>query len=267
MTRTIRHLLLFSAVLLAASPAHAYPQWIQVDSDTAIDYNSVKDHGGDVRSVVYSGKMNTFRLFFHCSSWQFQASDSYGWSLIGANSYGETIAYAICPGDQQEATLRRLRLPPASTALPAPPSPLPTSLPTPLTPDPASSAAALPAPPSPLPTSLPTPLTPDPASSAAESSPARVRVTGTSNRLVPPAGSVGSSPSPLQPGPDQRQVKAPRRFDASLEALERDGVVSPREVRRVRDFGRFPRGDAEVIREGCSTGTLSARECGGYLRP
>jgi hypothetical protein len=56
-------------------------------------------------------------------------------------------------------------------------------------------------------------------------------------------------------------VQAPRRFDASLEALERDGVVSPREV-RVRDFGRFPRGDAEVVREGCSSGALSARECG-----
>ena len=32
-----------------------------------------------------------------------------------------------------------------------------------------------------------------------------------------------------------------RRFDYSLEALERDGVVSPREV-RIRDFGRYPHG-------------------------
>lgn len=148
------------------------------------------------------------------------------------------------------------------TALPAPPPPLPTSLPAPPTP-----AAQAPAAPAERPVAAPpaaavAPVaSPAPASSAAESSPARVRVTGTSDRLVPPAGSVGSSPSPLQPGPDQRQVQAPRRFDASLEALERDGVVSPREV-RIRDFGRFPRGDAEVVREGCSSGAFSARECG-----
>jgi len=38
-------------------------------------------------------------------------------------------------------------------------------------------------------------------------------------------------------------------------------VVSPREV-RIRDFGRFPRGDSNLVREGCSSGAFSARECG-----
>ena len=147
-------------------------------------------------------------------------------------------------------------------SLPAPPPPLPTALPAP--PIPAAQAPAAPAerpvaaPPAPAVVPVASPI---PGSAAAESSPARVRVTGSADRLMLPAGSLGSSPSPLQPGPEQRQVQGPRRFDASLEALERDRVVSPREV-RVRDFGRFPRGDAEVVREGCSTGAFSARECG-----
>jgi len=146
---------------------------------------------------------------------------------------------------------------------PAPPSP-PPSLPA------APSPAALAPAPAVAPPERPAASPPaaavapvaSPGSGAAETvPPPRARVTVSPERLVPSSGAVGSSPSPLQPGPDQRQVQAPRRFEASLEALERDGVVSPREV-RIRDFGRFPRGDAQVVREGCSSGALSARECG-----
>jgi len=148
--------------------------------------------------------------------------------------------------------------PPPSSA---PPPSLPSSLPTPPTP-----AAQAPAAPAESPVAAPPAAavgpvaSPAPASAAAESSPARVRVPGSLDRPVLPAGSVGSSPQPLQPGPDQRQVQAPRRFDRSLDDLLRDGVVSPREV-RTHD-GLFPRGKSEVVREGCSTGAFSARECG-----
>lgn len=145
----------------------------------------------------------------------------------------------------------------------APPPPLPPAS-SPATPAPAAAVAPVEraAPPPPAAAAGPA-ASPAPASAAAvESSPAsRVRFTQTPERVLMPNGSVGSSPAPLVPGADQRPVQPPRRFEASLEALERDGVVSPREV-RVRDFGRFPRADASLVREGCSSGAFSARECG-----
>ena len=145
---------------------------------------------------------------------------------------------------------------------PPPPPPLP-AVSSPATPAPAAAVAPVERPaPSPPAAALGPAESPAPESAAAESAPApRVRVSASTDRLVLPAGSVGSSPSPLQPGPDQRQVQAPRRFDRSLDALLRDGVVSPREV-RTHD-GLFPRGNSEVVREGCSSGAFSARECGG----
>jgi len=153
----------------------------------------------------------------------------------------------------------------SAASQPAPPSPPP---PVPAAPSPAAQvpaaavAPAEPAAPSSPAAAVAPAANPAPASAAPEPAPApRVRVTQTPERVLMPNGTVGSSPAPLVPGADQRPVQPPRRFEASLEALERDGVVSPREV-RVRDFGRFPRGDASLVREGCSSGAFSARECG-----
>ena len=145
---------------------------------------------------------------------------------------------------------------------PAPPSP-PPSLPAApssaaLAPAPAAAPAERPAAAPPTPAVAPVA---SPASGAAETSPSpRVRVTVSPERLVPSSGALGSSPQPLQAGPDQRQVQTPKRFDRTLDDLLRDGVVSPREVRTHE--GLFPRGSSEVVREGCSSGAFSARECG-----
>jgi murein DD-endopeptidase MepM/ murein hydrolase activator NlpD len=53
---------------------------------------------------------------------------------------------------------------------------------------------------------------------------------------------------------------APPRFDRSLDALVRDGVVSPREVRI--HAGLIAPGNTVLLREGCRSGAFSDRECG-----
>jgi murein DD-endopeptidase MepM/ murein hydrolase activator NlpD len=150
--------------------------------------------------------------------------------------------------------------PPASQpAAPSPPPPPPAApSPAALAPAPAVAPAERPAAAPPAAAVAPV-AGPGPGSAETSPSP-RDRVTVSPERLVPSSGAVGSSPSPLQPGPEQRQVQAPKRFDRSLDDLLRDGVVSPREV-RMHD-GLFLRGSGEVVREGCSTGAFSARECG-----
>jgi hypothetical protein len=126
----MKKLLFAAAALLVAAPAHAYPQWIPVGTESSIDYNSVKDHGNGVRSVVYSFPGSAFTSYYHCPSWQRQTLATNEWEPIVRNTVGETIAYAICPGDMQAAILRVLKTPApeaASTSeLPPPPPPIPT---------------------------------------------------------------------------------------------------------------------------------------------
>ena len=66
--------------------------------------------------------------------------------------------------------------------------------------------------------------------------------------------------TPLRPSADERRNLPPRRFDASLEALERDGVISPAERVRVHRGLIAPMN--AVHREACSSGALSKLECG-----
>mgnify|MGYP003336358426 FL=1 len=98
---------------------------------------------------------------------------------------------------------------------------------------------------------------------AQETAPAAtVRVPLPDRRTVPDPEAIGASQDALRPGREQRQTQVRvSSFDRSLDDLLRDGVVSPREV-RVHE-GLFPRGNSAVVREGCSSGALSARECGG----
>lgn len=67
------------------------------------------------------------------------------------------------------------------------------------------------------------------------------------------------APAPLRPGLEERQAESPRRFDNSLDALVREGVVSPAERMRVH---RGLLGPMNAQRqEACSSGALSRREC------
>jgi murein DD-endopeptidase MepM/ murein hydrolase activator NlpD len=66
--------------------------------------------------------------------------------------------------------------------------------------------------------------------------------------------------SPLRPSADERRSLPPRRFDASLDELVRDGVISPSE--RVRVHGGLIGPMNAARRQACSNGALSALECG-----
>ena len=85
-----------------------------------------------------------------------------------------------------------------------------------------------------------------------------VRVPAGPAPLLPHPETPGSAPPPLQPGPAERRVQAPTRFDRSLDALVRDGVVAPREVRVHPTLITNP----SLLQQGCNAGAFSARECG-----
>ena len=105
---------------------------------------------------------------------------------------------------------------------------------------PVPAAAPLPPPPPPIAPEFP----------AAERAPA----TGT----TPPA--MADRAEPLRPPAAQLEPDRPRRFDASLDALVRDGIVSPRERIRVR--GSLVLDPVPGLkRQACSSGALSAEEC------
>jgi murein DD-endopeptidase MepM/ murein hydrolase activator NlpD len=75
---------------------------------------------------------------------------------------------------------------------------------------------------------------------------------------TPPA--IVDRAEPLRPAAAQLQPDRPRRFDASLDALVRDGIVSPRERIRVR--GSLVLDPVPGLkRQACSSGALSAEEC------
>lgn len=66
-------------------------------------------------------------------------------------------------------------------------------------------------------------------------------------------------PAPLRPAAEQRRAQAPQRFDASLDSLVREGIVSPGERLRVHRGLLSPMNPQR--REACSSGALSQLEC------
>jgi len=134
-------------------------------------------------------------------------------------------------------------------------------------PAPAAAPAAAPtpaaAPPPPAPVEAPAqpaaaqPAAQAPAAAVQTPSPA-VRVQADPAPLVPSPETAGSFPAPLQPGPAERRIQPPSRFDRSLDALVRDGVVAPREVRVHPGLIT----NRALLQQGCSSGAFSARECG-----
>jgi hypothetical protein len=78
-----------------------------------------------------------------------------------------------------------------------------------------------------------------------------------------PASSAAPQPmaeQPLRPSAAERSSLPPRRFDASLDELVRDGVISPSE--RVRVHGGLIGPMNAERHQACSSGALSALECG-----
>jgi len=92
--------------------------------------------------------------------------------------------------------------------------------------------------------------------------------------LAAPVGSEPLEPPPLpapepplRPSLQQLQaVPPPKRFDQSLDALVRQGIVTPSERRALRGGGAALQPlDVGAFQKGCRTGALSARECRGGI--
>jgi murein DD-endopeptidase MepM/ murein hydrolase activator NlpD len=84
-------------------------------------------------------------------------------------------------------------------------------------------------------------------------------LTGTEGAATPPPA-MAERAQPLRPSSADIDSDRPRRFDASLDALVKDGVVSPRERIRVR--GSLVLDPVPGLhRQACSSGALSAEEC------
>lgn len=87
-----------------------------------------------------------------------------------------------------------------------------------------------------------------------------------------PGGPLAPPPIPapepaLRPSLQQLQaVPPPKRFDQSLDALVRQGVVTPSERRALRRGGMDLQPlDVGAFQKGCRSGALSARECRGGI--
>jgi len=81
-----------------------------------------------------------------------------------------------------------------------------------------------------------------------------------------PSSQLASPPmaeAPLRPSAEERRSVQPRRFDASLDELVRDGVISPSERIRVHGGLIGPMNTARL--QACRSGALSALECGTGL--
>jgi murein DD-endopeptidase MepM/ murein hydrolase activator NlpD len=76
------------------------------------------------------------------------------------------------------------------------------------------------------------------------------------------APTATARPEPLQPGVEETRSRPPVRFDASLDALVRDRVISPNERVRVRGGLVMPQ-NAGLREQACISGALSAQECAG----
>jgi len=79
--------------------------------------------------------------------------------------------------------------------------------------------------------------------------------------LASPLLGVAAPPEPLRPDPAQLSTEPPARFDASLDALVRDGVVTPSERSRIRSGGGMTPFNVPAHQQACRSGALSDQEC------
>lgn len=105
-------------------------------------------------------------------------------------------------------------------------------------------------------------LTPEPGSGAPAASPAAAPA----GPLVPPQPPPPVPlAQPLRPDPAALPSRPPARFDASLDALVRDGVVSPAERARIRSGSGMTPFNVPAHQQTCRSGALSQQECSSGL--
>jgi len=78
---------------------------------------------------------------------------------------------------------------------------------------------------------------------------------------LPPAASERSLQPPLRPDARSLRHKQPRSFNASLDELVRQGVVTPQERLRFRSGSVATPFDVPAHQQACRSGALSAQEC------
>jgi murein DD-endopeptidase MepM/ murein hydrolase activator NlpD len=100
----------------------------------------------------------------------------------------------------------------------------------------------------------PVPSAPTPAAAPAPAAPGPRAVT-------PRPQSAATEPAPLRPDPRSLSPKAPSRFDNSLDALVREGIVTPAERARVRSASALFPTSVPAHQKACSSGALSVQEC------
>lgn len=76
---------------------------------------------------------------------------------------------------------------------------------------------------------------------------------------------LAQSARPLRPDPSALPSRPPARFEASLDALVRDGVVSPVERARIRSGSDMSPANEPAHQQACSSGALSQQECSSDL--
>lgn len=79
---------------------------------------------------------------------------------------------------------------------------------------------------------------------------------------APPSAGLAQ---PLRPDPAALPSRPPARFDASLDELVRDGVVSPVERARIRSGSGTTPINVPAHQQACSSGALSQQECSSGL--
>ena len=99
-------------------------------------------------------------------------------------------------------------------------------------------------------------LAPSPAAAGANPQPAI---------SLPPAPPPVPLAQPLRPDPVALPSRPPARFDASLDELVRDGVVSPVERARIRSGSGTTPFNVPAHQQACSSGALSQQECSSGL--
>jgi LysM repeat protein len=89
---------------------------------------------------------------------------------------------------------------------------------------------------------------------------ARIAAPVTRPEFQAPVQSLAPLPPVMRPGTPEPRPEAVRRFDASLDALVREGVVTPGERVRVRGSLLSPQ-EAATRSKACRAGALSVQEC------
>ncbi|MCT0224235.1 M23 family metallopeptidase [Synechococcus sp. CS-1328] len=84
-------------------------------------------------------------------------------------------------------------------------------------------------------------------------------------RVLPARPITALDPQPLRPAPQATPARAPSRFDTSLDALVRQGVVTSAERDRVRSAGSLHPQAVPAHQQACRSGALSAQECSSGL--